>query len=167
MEAQGRASGGAFVAPLQSDGALFDAYNFQFSIYLGDGAFVKDGSKKASFRGVAVGMQLRGRDHVLLTFEPLRCGPWLPDNSSPSLPHLLGQDDSVYFPLFRKVPRRRALKYAGKFSHKDFSRAFVELEPTEPKVLDEILLRHGISLIGCDPHTEYRNLLPQEHQESA
>jgi hypothetical protein len=169
MEVEGTASGGVFVAPLESDGSLFDAYTFQFSIYLGDGEFRKYGSQKARFNGVAAGMQLKGRDHILLTFEPLRSGPRSPSDCPPSLPHLLAQDDndSVYFPLFRKVPKQRALKYSGKFVHKDFSHPFVEIAPVDPQVLDEILLEHGISLIGCDPHTEYHVRLPQERQESA
>jgi hypothetical protein len=162
MEAETTASGGVFVAPLQSDGGFFAAYHFHFSIYLGEGEFVKQRTKKAIFSGVAAGMQLKGREHVLLTFEFPGPEPWFWYDLSPRLPRVLKYEDEVFLPLFRKVPRRGPLNYAGRFRHKDFACKFVELEPTEPQILDDILFRLHISLIGCDPHTAYERRAPEE-----
>jgi hypothetical protein len=41
-------------------------------------------------------------------------------------------------------------------THPDFKHSFAELEPSEKGVLDVILERFRISVIGCDPHTKYQ-----------
>jgi hypothetical protein len=116
---------------------------------------VQDQQKKALFNGVAVADQIERKDHLLLTFELPGPEPWCPYDFWPRLPRVLREHDEFYLPLFRRVPRRTPLRYEGSFKHRDFDHEFAEIEPTEPKVLDEILDRFLISIIGCDPHAKY------------
>lgn len=155
MEAEEGNLGGTFVAPVRGDGRLFPAYRFHFSFYRGSGEFDQDQGHKALFDGAAVAIQIERKDHLLLTFEQPGPESWWPHHFWPRLPRVLRDQDGFYLPVFRRVPRRAPLRYEGNFRHRDFECKFVQLEPTEPKVLDEILDRFQISLIGCDPHTKY------------
>ncbi len=155
MESEDAQSGGSFVAPLAADGHFFPVYRFQFSIYLGQGVFVEHDRQKGLFNGLAVAALIGRREHLLLTFELPGPEPWWPYEFWPRLPRILRYNDEFFLPYFRRVPRRRPALYGGHFRHRDFQFGFVELEPTEPRVLDEILDRFLISLIGCDPHTKY------------
>ncbi len=164
MEVEDTSCAGAFFAPVQRDGTLFATYRFHFSIYLGEGTFVKDThGGKAIFTGVAVTAQIKRRDHLILLFgiagpEPWK---WFPEYLPP-VPKLLEHEEEVFIPMFERVPRRRPMKYGGQFSHRDFGSLFIELQPATPQVLDSILTHSRISLIGCDPHTKYerRRIVP-------
>jgi hypothetical protein len=157
---------GEFFAPLQPDRSLFPAYRFHFSIYIGEGTFVEEeNGGKALFSGVADTAQIERRDHLILMFGiPGSERDWFP-HFFPPLPKLLPDHDEFYIPMLRKLPQRRALRYGGRFTHRDFDHFFAEFEPAEPKLLDKILTRFRISLIGCDPHTKYRAELVSKDQE--
>ncbi|HZZ81662.1 MAG TPA: hypothetical protein VFE62_24385 [Gemmataceae bacterium] len=155
MEAEDAHSGGSFVAPLAANGRFFPVYRFHFAIYLGQGEFVKDNQTKMLFNGLAIATLFDRREHLLFTFELPGPEPWWPFEFWPRLPRVLRHHDEFYLPYFRRVPRRGPVLYGGGFHHQDFKYAFAEIEPTEPKILDEILNDFLISLIGCDPHTKY------------
>lgn len=57
---------------------------------------------------------------------------------------------------FQIVPAKKRLPYVGKYQHVDFNNTFVEIEPTDPKQLDNILLKYNIIIIGCYPFKHYR-----------
>ncbi len=68
MEVEDAHSGGRFVAPLAADGHFFPVYRFHFSVYLGNGEFVKHHQQKALFDGLAVAAVIERKEHLLLTF---------------------------------------------------------------------------------------------------
>jgi len=151
-------SAGSFFAPLQHDRTMFPAYRFHFSVYQGDGTFIEDtGSKKVLFTGVAAAARAKQRDQLILFFGVP--GPelweWFP-HFFPPLPRLLQHEDEIFIPILQRVPRRPSLTYGGRYIHSDFGCSFAELEPAAGKVLDKLLMHFGISMIGCDPHTQYK-----------
>jgi hypothetical protein len=150
------ASGGSFVAPVQRDGELLPAYRFHFSIYLGHGEFVKDRDRKRLFSGIALTLQMGRTDHLLLTFGLPWPEPFWPPHFWHHLPDVLRAEKEFVVPLLRRAPRRSLLRYGGSMTHPDFEHSFAELEPSERGILDVILERFRISIIGCDPHTKYQ-----------
>jgi hypothetical protein len=150
------ATGGSFVAPVQQDGELLPGYRFHFAIYLGHGEFVKDRDEKRFFSGIALTLQMERRDHLLLTFGLPWPEPFWPPHFWHHLPDVLRAENEFIIPLLRRVPRRSPLRYGGSLTHQDFGHGFVELEPRERGMLDVILERFRISVIGCDPHTKYQ-----------
>jgi hypothetical protein len=149
------ATGGCFVAPVQQDGALLPAYRFHFSIYLGHGEFVKDREHKRLFSGIALSLQLERKDHLLLTFGLPWPEPFWPPHYWHHLPDVLRAENEFLVPMLQRVPRRPTMRYGGSLKHRDFEHSFAELEPRERRMLDVLLERFRISVIGCDPHTKY------------
>lgn len=71
---------------------------------------------------------------------------------------VMGMDISVVIiPLFCRVAQRATFSYRGKFNHRDFTSSFIEMEPIDSNILDNIFDDFSISLIGCDPHTQYKS----------
>lgn len=152
LEVEETSCAGALFAPVQPDGKLFANYRFHFSIYLGEGRFVEqERGKKALFTGVAASAQVNRQDQLLLMFRVSIPAPLF----FPLVPSLLEHEDEFLIPMLQRVPRKRSVRYGGRFSHRDFESLFVELQPADPKVLDSMLMLFRISLIGCDPHTKY------------
>jgi hypothetical protein len=148
-------AGGSFVAPVGPNGAFQPAYRFQFSIYFGGGEFLAVQGQKSLFNGVAFPIQTERRPVLLLTFElPGPDEPWFPF-LWPYLPRVLRRQHEFVTPMLQRVPRRTALRYSGHYLHADFQSRFVELEPTDPNVFDQLLDEFQISVIGCDPFTRY------------
>ncbi len=148
-------TGGCFVAPVQEDGALLPAYRFHFSIYLGRGDFVKERDRKRLFSGIALSLQIERKDHVLLTFGLPWPEPFWPPHFWHHIPDVLRVENEFFIPMLQRVPRRPPIRYGGSTKHRDFEHSFAELEPTERGMLDRLLERFRISVIGCDPHTKY------------
>ena len=149
-------TGGSFVLPVQGDGELLPAYRFHFSIYLGHGEFVKDRDRKRLFSGIALTFQMERRDHLLLTLGLPWPEPFWPPHFWHHLPDVLRAENEFVVPLLRRVPRRSRTRYGGSMKHRDFEHRFAEMEPRERDMLDVILERFRISVIGCDSHTNYR-----------
>jgi hypothetical protein len=61
--------------------------------------------------------------------------------------------------------RRRAFSYMGKYGHMDFKFRLVEVEPEVNHVLDELFLKHGIVLIGCEPSENYEGWIDPSSRE--
>ncbi len=150
------ATGGSFVAPIQSGGELLPAYRFHFSIYLGHGEFVKDRDRKRLFSGIALTLQRGRKDHLLLTFGLPWPEPFWPPHFWHHLPDVLRAENEFVVPLLQRVPRRSPLRYGGAMTHPDFEHGFAELEPSDRRMLDVMLERFRISVIGCDPYAKYQ-----------
>jgi hypothetical protein len=159
-EADSGASGGSFVIPVPESGVLFASYRFHFSLFMGNGSFLKRDDRKALFHGIACAVKRHREDHLLLSFESLNREPWWDGPMAFHLPRVLLDQDDFYLPFLRRTPRQTPLRYAGRLTHPDFQHAFVALEPTDPKVFDYLLDRFGISIIGCDPFTKYHDVVP-------
>ena len=52
----------------------------------------------------------------------------------------------------------RCLPYIGKLGHDDFQYKFVEIEPEDPQLLDELFDNDCIYVIGCEPFTHYAGI---------
>jgi hypothetical protein len=64
--------------------------------------------------------------------------------------------------VIRPVAREdRSLPYLGRLTHPDFAVPFVEIEPENPAVLDQLFLEQGVGILGCDPFTHYAGLIKQ------
>ena len=133
---------------LQMDIYIHSIYRFQFSIYLGNGEFAQNGENKTLFNGVAE--YIERKDHLLLTFD---ISDFCNLSNVPSGRNV----DELYIPLFCRVAQRATLSYRGKFNHRDFTSSFTEIEPIDSNILDNIFDDFSISLIGCDPHTQYES----------
>jgi hypothetical protein len=60
----------------------------------------------------------------------------------------------------RAVPREnRHLPYVGKLGHADFASLFTEIEPEQPKKLDQLYNEDGFTfVIGCDAFIHYTGI---------
>lgn len=148
---------GSFFAPVTAEGGFLPAYRFHFSIYLGQGEYRRepDGTK-AIYVGVGAAAGQTPNDHLILMFgSPGPVGVWAPQ-SLPPLPSALSKGREFFLPILRRLPRTPLAYYDGRNAHDDFRLAFAELEPADATTLDDILDEYGISLIGCDPHSMYR-----------
>ncbi len=159
-ESKDTSSVGSFFVPVSGDRELFPSYRFHFSIYRGDGMFLEDDKhQKVILTGVATTAQAKRADRLILMVsvpDSEIMGSWWVPNVYPPLPRLFEQKGELVIPILQRTPRGRSVKYCGAFLHPDFAFPFIELHPTEPQTLDTLLEKFGISLIGCDPHTEYR-----------
>jgi hypothetical protein len=150
--------GGGFAAPTMEDGRFFNWYHFHYSYYLGKGEFLEKGGRKRIFFGSATKTTdpRYNRETLVFSFEPtppelfIQLGP-----SQALLRSVRGTRNCPEVP-FRRVPRRREWPYVGRLQHPDFACPFVGIEPRVPGILDEIFDKYRISIIGCDPSTEYK-----------
>jgi hypothetical protein len=154
METEGTANSGAFFVPVKEDGTLFPHYRFHFAIYFGNGEFLAERGSKRLFTGVAVTTKIMRRDSLILLFGFPGSEPWW-HYQGPHFPALFEENGEFYTPTLERVPRRRMATYGGRFRHPDFKSSFIEVRPTLPKEFDAILLKFGVSVVGCDSKSKY------------
>jgi hypothetical protein len=148
--------GGCYVAPVRDDGSLFLIYRFDFSLYLGRGEFRKPHDGRTTFNGIAVSIADGTTNALHCTFE--YPSVQMPTEAPPNQPSWFFQrHESRIEPLFRVVRSRssKPLHYTGSLRHRDFKNRFVELEPFKPSLLDDLLEKWGVSIIGCEPASKY------------
>lgn len=133
---------GAFFVPTQHDGTLFPHYRFHFTIYLGNGEFFEDEQGRKLFTGVAVSAKIKRQDSLILLFG-FSCLPHIP---------FIEENDEFVMPIL-ELMSRKTLNYTGSLAHADFKLSFVEL--SHPEFFDKLLENYRISVIGCDPTTQY------------
>jgi hypothetical protein len=68
----------------------------------------------------------------------------------------------IWFNLRPQSKQEQRLPYVGELTHADFSLRFMEIEPEEPRILDQLGGAEGILIIGCDPFTHYRGIKKPE-----
>ncbi|GEM_PF-3276863 len=160
-------AGGCLVAPVTRDGRLLPVYRFDFSIYLGSGQFMKGDTGKCIFPGLAFCLQegTQPRLHAAFGYPP----PFFPGLSQYPFRPLwfpvfkeTGKDDGMHlmylFAPANHQKKNTLLRYKGRLQHRDFANKFIELQPSDKHVLDNLLEHWGISIIGCDPFTRYSGL---------
>ena len=150
-------AGAFYFVPVRENGSFFPAYRFDFSIYRGKGEFLQPENGKRVFNGMAFAATEGRREVLICTFEyPFGLRP---SNGHADMPLWFFEDrPSRTVPVFRKVSSRgkeKRLHYAGSFRHTDFKCPFVEVEPVEPTILDELLEQWGLSIVGCSPTQRY------------
>jgi len=146
--------GGFFCAPVREDANLFPAYRFHFSIYLGNGEFLKRDDRKWLFNGVAVAFRLERRDHLLLTFNGSNGDTGVP-YSCGELPAVIRDNEELLLPMLRRVPRQAPRPYSGHLWHRDFEFKLAEFEYADEREFEVMFDKYRISIVGCDPHSKY------------
>jgi len=157
-------NGGSFFAPVNDLGSFFPIYRFDFSIYRGQGKFLKPEQGKKVFNGMAFAAVDQRRDALICTFEyPFGLKP---SNGHANMPLWFFEErPSHVTPRFRKVQsggRGKLFHYRGDLRHSDFKHPFVELELGEPAILDDLLEEWGLSIVGCSPKLRYSQIRKQK-----
>jgi hypothetical protein len=147
--------GGCFTAPVSGGGRLFPAYRFHFSIYRSAGNYLEKRGSKLIFNGVAITSESHKKHNLLLTFDGSNGDPWRPGPFPGNLPATVKHHEELLLPMLRRVQGQASRPYRGSLRHRDFRLRFAELEYDDLKVFENLFDYYGISIIGCDPQSEY------------
>lgn len=132
--------GGRFVVPTLYRRRFYPKYRFHFSFYRGLGEHEFDPD---TFVGEAVSTMKDHKVCLSLVF-PSMCRVRLSNARSGILPI-----------RYRRVGEMPKVPYGGKMIHPDFDKKFLIMESIEPDVENILLDECGISIRGCDSHTQY------------
>jgi len=136
--------GGAFYVPLNDKDQLFDSYLIEYTHYLGKGKFTKN------IYGNHIFLAYANKYHKNLFLRFVKGNQnCFPDYSS-KMPLIKNSD------FFKRKGELGKFHYGGNLKHPDFQRSFMQLKTCKENQLEDLLINAKISLIGCNPNTNYK-----------